>query len=155
VDHVSVRGFLHIEIVHPDPDAAATFLCNTVDGEIVERRLSNGLEAMAEGLRVVHVLVGGVVLQLVRPVQESESWTAELADRGPCIHNITLNVDGIEATREALLAAGATQIIELEAPMGKLSDEEVSPVYVMDAREQTGLRFELVDAPRWIGGQAP
>ena len=152
---MSVRGFLHIEIVHPDPDAAAAFLCDTVGGELVERRLSKGLEKMAEGLRVVHVLVGGVVLQLVKPVQGVEPWTSELAERGPCVHNVTLNVDGIDATREALAAAGATEIIEMEAPMGALSDDQATRVYVMDAREQAGLRFELVDAPRWVAGKAP
>ena len=154
MDHLSIRGFLHIEIVHPDPDAAAAFLCATVGGEVVERRLSAGLEEMAEGLRVVHVLVAGVVFQLVRPPEGIEPWHSELAERGPCVHNVTLNVAGIEATREALVAAGATQIIELEAPLGALSDDQLNRAYVMDAREQTGLRFEIVDAPRWTAGEA-
>ena len=152
---MTVRGLLHIEIVHPDPDAAAAFMCDTLGGKLVEQRLSTSLEKMAEGLRVVHVEVGGVVFQFVRPVKESESWTSDLAERGPCVHNVTFNVDGIDATREALAAAGAKEIMTMEAPMGALSDAPVNRVYVMDAREQSGLRFEIIDAPRWIAGKAP
>jgi len=152
---VSVRGWLHVEVVHPDPDAAARFLCDTLGGRIVERELTASLKTLAEGLGCVHVLVSGVVFQLVRPVEGLEPWYSVLKEHGPCVHNVTFNVDGLEHAREVLEAAGATKVADLEVPLGALSDDDLTRVYLMDARQQAGIRIEMGDVPRWIGGEAP
>jgi 4-hydroxyphenylpyruvate dioxygenase-like putative hemolysin len=152
---VSVRGWLHVEVVHPDPDAAASFLCDTLGGQIVERELSASLRTLAEGVGCVHVIVAGVVFQLVRPIEGLEPWYSVLKEHGPCVHNVTFNVDGLEHAREVLESAGAPKVAELDVPLGALSDTEVNRVYVMDARQQAGIRIEMADVPGWIGGSAP
>jgi catechol 2,3-dioxygenase-like lactoylglutathione lyase family enzyme len=152
---VSVRGWLHVEVVHPDPDAAAKFLCDTLGGRIVERELCENLKSLAEGVGCVHVLVAGVVFQLVRPIEGLEPWYSVLKEQGPCVHNVTFNVDGLEHAREVLEAAGATKAAELDVPLGAMSKSELNRVYVMDARQQAGIRIEMADVPGWIGGEAP
>ncbi|GBG36183.1 VOC family protein [Mycobacterium montefiorense] len=152
---VPIRGWLHIEVVHPDPDAAAKFLCDKLGGEIVERELSATVRALAVGVGCVHVRVTGVVFQLVRPIEGLEPWYSVLKQQGPCVHNVTFNVDGLEDARQVLEAAGAVKVAEMDMPLGGLSETEVNRVYVMDARQQAGIRIEMADVPRWVGGQAP
>jgi predicted enzyme related to lactoylglutathione lyase len=152
----TVKAFVHIEMVHPDPDAAARFMQEVFGAEQVERQLSTYLESVAPGLRIVHMLVGGVVFQFVKPVAGT-SWQKLLDAQGPCVHNVTLQVDGLEAVREAMLARGCRQVSQFDMQMqdGGLEVEGKQRAYVVNAMAQTGLRFEMIETmPQWVPGTA-
>ncbi|HEX4108217.1 MAG TPA: hypothetical protein VHX88_08800 [Solirubrobacteraceae bacterium] len=155
-------AFVHVEVVHPDPDGAAAFIIEELGGERVERGISSYLEGLApEGeLQVIHVRLGNVVFQLVKPpaLPGLESWYEQLRDHGPSVHNVTVFVDGVEDVRQRLLARGATQAAELDLTLqdAGLDVQGTQKVHVLDAREQTGLRFELLETiPSWVPGKGP
>lgn len=151
--------FIHIEIVHPDPDAAARFIQEVFGGVPVEPRMSAHLESVMEGMRCVHVQVGGCVLQFVRPNAAMESWQRQLDTQGPGVHNITFELDDFEAVTAALRDRGAETLLAVDdvdlRPAG-LSYEGELPVQIIDAREQSGLRFELFSSKAgWKPGETP
>jgi catechol 2,3-dioxygenase-like lactoylglutathione lyase family enzyme len=152
-------NFIHLEIVHPDPDAAAQFMRETLGARDVEPRMAAHLEgSVVPGLRVVHVMAGNVVFQFVKPVPELPSWDEQLGSQGPGVHNVTIAVSDPEATLATMETRGAT--LELSAdvdlrPAGLEYDGDLK-VYVIDALQQTGLRFEMFSTKAgWIGGEAP
>ena len=55
-----VSAFVHIEVVHPDPDAAARFMAETLGAEQVEQNLTAYFEEQTPGIRVVHMRIGNV-----------------------------------------------------------------------------------------------
>lgn len=159
---MSTTAFVHVEVVHPDPAGAAAFMVDNLGGEIVETGISGYLEKLDPdgGLQVIHVRLGSVVIQLVKPppVPGLESWSDQLAEHGPSVHNITLFVDGLDQVRERILNQGATQAAELDITLqeGGVDVDGVQKVHVLDAREQTGLRFELLETiPSWTPGEGP
>ncbi len=152
----TVKAFVHLEIVHPDPDAAARFMSEVFRARQVEQQLSNYLESLAPGLRIVHLLVGNVVFQFVKPVPGT-SWQKLLDAQGPCVHNVTLQVDGLEAVREAMIVRGCKQVSQFDMQMqdGGLEVEGWQRAYVVNAMAQTGLRFEMIETmPAWVPGVA-
>ena len=152
-----VKAFVRLEIVHPDPDAAACFMQNVFGAERVEQQLSTYLESLAPGMRIVHVLLGGVVFQFVKPVP-GNSWQKLLDAQGPSVHNVTFQIDGLEQVRKDLLARGCKQVSQFNMTMqdGGLNLAGRQRAYVIDALAQTGLRFEMIEAmPEWIPGKAP
>src|SRR3954447_8518552 len=100
-------AFVHIEVVHPDPYAAAEFLERVLGAERVERGVSGYLEEFVPGAEVVHMRLGGVVLQLIKP----SSWSDHLRDHGPSVHNVTLMVDGLKDVRREMLVQGALHVL--------------------------------------------
>ena len=106
--------FIHIEIVHPDPDAAAAFIRETIGGVDVEPRMAAHLESVMPGLRAVHVLVGNCVLQFVRPSPAMASWQEQLDTSGPGVHNVTFEVSDFEAVTAALRERGAETLLAVD-----------------------------------------
>ena len=98
------QAFLHLEIVHADPEAVFAFLHNCLGAERVEREISESLE---EGLGfgpILHARVGNIVFQIVKPpptiLGQPASWFTELEERGPGVHNVSFYVDDTEAVKE-------------------------------------------------------
>lgn len=151
-------AFVHIEVVHPDPYAAAEFLERVLGAERVERGVSGYLEEFVEGAEVVHMRLGGVVLQLIKPSPEMTSWSDHLRDHGPSVHNVTLMVDGLKDVRREMLDQGALHVLKAQTELSRagIDVEDPQDLYMVDARNQTGLRFELVETvPAWTPGEAP
>lgn len=152
-----IKAFVHLEMVHPDPDAAARFMQEMFGAEQVEQEISSYLESLAPGMRIVHMLVGGVVFQFVKPVP-GNSWQELLDAQGPCVHNVTFQVDGLEEVRAALLAKGCQQVSQFDIKMqkGGLNVSGKQRAYVINAMPQVGLRFEMIETmPEWVPGAAP
>jgi 4-hydroxyphenylpyruvate dioxygenase-like putative hemolysin len=152
-----VKAFVHLEMVHPDPDAAASFMQGVFGAELVEQQLSAYLESLAPGMRIVHVLLGGVVFQFVKPVP-GNSWHQLLEAQGPSVHNVTFQIDDLEQVRKDLLAKGCNQVSQFDMTMqdGGLNVAGRQRAYVIDALAQSGLRFEMIETmPEWIPAKAP
>lgn len=141
-----VQAFLHLEIVHPDPHGAAQFICDTLDGEIVERSISSFVENTFEGVGCAHVRIGNVVLQFIRPTAELPTWKTQLETQGPGVHNISIGVSDMDGVREALTARGCKEIAKYSIDPTKLGLPGNAPIdsYIFDAFEQAGVRIEMV-----------
>ena len=151
--------FIHIEIVHPDPDAAARFIEDVFGGVHVEPQMAAHLESVMPGMRCVHVRLGDCVLQFVKPNPAMESWQRQLETQGAGVHNITFAIDDVEPVVARLRERGAETLLAVDdvdlRPAG-LSYEGALPVHVIDARAQAGLRFELFSSKAgWIPGATP
>ena len=151
-------AFVHIEVVHPDPYAAAQFLKEVLGAEQVERGVSGYLEEFVPGAEVVHMKLGNVVLQLIKPSPAMASWSDHLREHGPSVHNITVMVDGLRDVHRGMLDRGALHVFKAQTELSKAGFDVEDPqdLYMVDARNQTGLRFELVETvPAWTPGEAP
>jgi hypothetical protein len=143
-----LEHFVHIEIAHPDPDAAASWMCEVLGAELFEEPLCRMMEARLPDLRVVHVRAGGIVFQFVKPARTMDTW-AEAATAGPAIHNVTFTVRDLPAAREALTSGGAE--VEREFVLDGLRragyryEGDDPAVNMIDARRQVGVRFELLE----------
>lgn len=152
-----VTHFVHIEVVHPDPDSAAAFLRDVLGAKEVEKIISGYAETLAPGLRCIHMKLGNVVFQLIKPVPGLESWQEHLATHGPSVHNVTVFVEDVEEMRESMLAHGGREAAVLPVDLSVvLPDAGPQTAYVFDCLEQSGLRFEFVEPiPGLIPGELP
>ena len=147
-----IAAFMHIEIVHADPYGAAKFLEEVFDAEQVEKAFSSGLEARFPGVEAVHVKMGNVIFQFIKPIEEFVSWTDQLNTSGPGIHNISLVMNDLESVREVLLAKGCKERAKFSTMRKDGLGSGPLPVYIIDAFEQAGIRLELVPSE---GGYKP
>jgi hypothetical protein len=147
-----IAAFMHIEIVHPDPYGAAGFLEEIFDAEQVEKEFSTGLETRFPGIEVIHMRMGNVIFQLVKPIPGLISWADQLKTGGPGIHNISLVINDLESVHAALLAKGCTERAKFSTERKDGKGTGPVPVYIIDAFEQAGLRFELIPSE---GGYQP
>ena len=152
------HNFVHIEIVHPDPEAAAQFMCDIFGGERVERETAAQIEGIVPGIELAHVLAGNVVFQFINPNGQMPHWDRQLATAGPGVHNVSLTVSGIEDMRTEMEERGGEVLMEADVDLkDSLGYEDVDTfkTYVIDCVEQTGLSFEIFDEScGWIGGEA-
>jgi hypothetical protein len=153
------HNFVHIEIVHPDPEAAAQFMCDVLGGKRVERKIAGQIEGVVPGIKLAHVLAGNLVFQFVKPNEALASWSEQLQTSGPGVHNVSLTISDIEDVRAAMEERGGKVLmgadVDLKDSLG-YEGEDTFKTYVIDCREQTGLRFEIFDERcGWVGGQAP
>jgi hypothetical protein len=139
-----VAAFMHVEIVHSDPYGAAKFLEEIFDAEQVEKKFSSSLEARFPGLKVIHMKMGNVIFQIVKPIEGLVSWTNQLKTAGPGIHNISMAINDLESVREALLSKGCTEQAKLLVERKDGQGSGQLPAYIIDAFEQAGMRLELV-----------
>jgi 4-hydroxyphenylpyruvate dioxygenase-like putative hemolysin len=152
---------LHVEVVHPDPRAAADVLVETLGARLVEERLAAFLSSGYPDLEIVHVAIGEVVFQIVRPsASESHaSWSEQLEREGPGIHTVAIMVDDVDGARDRLVAAGAAvrrDYGEVSFAGSGLDEPDPKSAFLIDAREQSGLRIELLEnVPAWTPGEAP
>ena len=147
-----IAAFMHVEIVHSDPHGAAKFLEEIFDAEQVEKEFTSRLESRFPGMEIIHMRMGNVIFQIVKPIEGLVSWTNQLKTSGPGIHNISLVMNDLESVREALLAKGCTERMKLATERRDGKGSGPLPVYIIDAFEQAGMRFELVPSE---GGYQP
>lgn len=154
----NAKAFWHVEVVHPDPDAAADFLREVFGAEQVEAQLSSYIETTAPGARIIHMMLGGVVFQFVKPGPGAESWQKLLDSNGPCVHNVTLLVDGLERVRDSMIAKGCEQVSQFDVTLqeGGVDVRGQQRAYLIDAIAQIGLRIEMLETiPGWVPGKSP
>ncbi len=151
----NTSAFWHVEVVHPDPDAAADFLREVFGAEQVEGQLSSYIESASPESRIIHMKLGGVVFQFVKPGPGAESWQKLLDSSGPCVHNVTLLVDGLEQVRDTMIAKGCQQVSQFDVRLqdGGLDASGQQRAYLIDAVAQIGLRIEMLETiPGWVPG---
>ena len=149
----AAQALLHLEIVHPEPDAVFEFLRDCLGAELVEKEIAEylvslfgGTDDRGKGRVGIHVKVGNIVFQIVRPPPTLPTWYAELTERGPGVHNVTFIVNDLEGVKQRMLGQGATEILDMPVPLHEIGlGTEPTRLLVVDAREQTGLRFEMVE----------
>ncbi|GAB3256251.1 hypothetical protein [Kineosporia babensis] len=100
---------LHVEIVHPNPDAAAGVIHADLGAEQVEPQTAAQIEKLAEGLRVILMRVGGVVFQIVRPVPIPglNAWYEHYQEHGAGVHTVSPMSRDAEAVQQAERDLGA------------------------------------------------
>jgi predicted enzyme related to lactoylglutathione lyase len=133
---------IHLEILVHDPAEAQAFLEDVFGAERTEFDFAYRVE---EGwdLKNRHVRMGGEIYQLLAPSHDIPGTPSKLRnwyDREitPSIHNVTFTVNDAEAFAKTLREHGVRC-------MGEMKDIETgATVYMYDATEQCGLRFEFV-----------
>lgn len=100
-----VKSLSHVAIATPDADALAATLADSLGG------VRGGEEVLDGGtLRVVFVRVGPVTFELLQPLADTHTVAKFIATRGPGLHHVSLEVDGLEQRLAAAQAAGARAI---------------------------------------------
>ncbi|MFA7556164.1 MAG: VOC family protein [Spongiibacteraceae bacterium] len=148
---IKLSPLVHIEIVVHDADAAYEML-NRVFGAIkVEEKFSDHLETLGGLERIVHVELGGTILQLIEP-GDYGTWAEQLKTSGPGVHNITYQVDHIAPAIAALEKEGCplqSQLpIDLKLLLGEDTPEPNEPnACMVDSKAMLGFRLELFHKP--------
>lgn len=142
----NVSAFLHIEIVHSDPEAAGVFMSEVFGAERVDENLAEYVVELLPGSKVVHMMMGNVIFQFVKPTEGLSTWTEQLANSGPGVHNISIQVDDLEATRSRMVARGCKEENAFTIDMRKAGLKSTGPcqAYIIDAFQQAGMRFEMM-----------
>lgn len=106
-----VTALSHLAIATPDADALASTLVAALGAE-------RGGEELLDGgaLRVLFVRLGPLTLELLEPRSADHTVARFLEKRGPGLHHVSLEVDGIEAALARCRAAGAQPIDESPRP---------------------------------------
>ena len=151
-----IKNLTHIEIVHDDPLSAAEFMREVFGAVQVEKQFSE-FASKAFNTISIHMMFGGVVYQIVKPPEMLPSWCNQLEKNGPSIHNLCLQVNGADNLREKLLDKGVTELHNIpgfDLNLAGFTTDEPRDLYVFDASEQCGLRFEFIEsAPEWEPGE--
>jgi len=151
---VKVSPLVHIEIVVPDAEEAYRFLHKVFGAEKTQLEFANFLDG--PGAHVVHVELGGAVLQFIEPHMEGTSWSDFLKEKGAGVHNLTFTVDNIEEAVKELEKEGAPVLftfpldwsqLEKAFPPGSSLKENIPPVHMVGGHEKVGFRFELAESP--------
>ncbi len=151
---VKVSPLVHIEIVVRDAEAAAAFLKRVFGAEKTQLGFASMLDSPA--VHVVHVELGGVVLQFIEPRLEGTIFWDFLQEKGPGVHNLTFTVANMDEAIAALEKEGARVLLKFPldwAKMQSLLPEGVTlppnpaPVHMVDTLEQVGFRLELGESP--------
>ena len=151
---VKVSPLVHIEIVVPDADEAYRFLNKVFGAQKTQLEFANFLDGSVA--HVVHVELGGVVLQFIEPRMEGTLWSDFLKEKGPGIHNLTFLVDDIDEAVKALEDEGVPLLLKFPLNWAQLSRffppgvtlrPDVPPVHMMGGEDKVGFRFELTESP--------
>jgi len=145
-----VSPLLHVEIVVRDVDETCRFLHAVFGAERVEKEFASFLDSAF--MKIAHVLLGDVVLQLCQPLAQAGSWYEQLRDSGPGVHNITFLVDDLQKVAEAMDRQGVAPLLTFPLDWGQLvGPENVRPdlpnVHMMNSREKLGFNLELAERP--------
>lgn len=88
-------------------------------------------------MRSVALGVGGAEIEMVAPTGEESSVARFLAERGPGLHQIVLEVDDLEAARADLSARGIDVIVE--------TGSDGRSTGLLSALQTHGVRIALVE----------
>ena len=97
----------HIAILVRDTEAALAFYRDKLGLRV---RVSESFEQT--NVRLTHLELGNLDLQLVEPLTEDHPLRAELDAKGECLHHLCLRTDSLPASAEAFAERG----IALKAP---------------------------------------
>lgn len=149
---VKVSPLVHIEIVVRDAEEAYRFLNRVFGAQKTQLEFASFLDSPVA--HVVHVELGGVVLQFIEPRTEGNLWSDFLKEKGPGVHNLTFTVDNIDETVKALESEGVPVLLKFPLdwaqmaellPPGVTLKTEIPPVHMMGGEEKVGFRFELAE----------
>lgn len=134
----TVEGISHIAIVVDDLDQALTFWRDALGLKLSE------IEEVPEQQAIVAFLpVGNAKVELVKPTSSESGMARFLANRGPGLHHICLEVDDIEAMLKQLKAQGV-QLIN-EEPLSGSGGKQLAFIH---PRSASGVLVELYQLPK-------
>ena len=108
-----IRGIDHVAIAVEDLDATVALFEKTLGLKVTHRE-----EVAGSRVRVATLSTGGTDIELVQGTAPDSPIAKFLADRGPGIHHIALEVSDIDAALAALKEQGV-QLIDTRARPGK------------------------------------
>jgi catechol 2,3-dioxygenase-like lactoylglutathione lyase family enzyme len=104
-----VGVFQHAEIVVPDAEAAAEFMCTVMGAERTEKQIYDTITAHNAG--TVHVLYGGIVYQLIEPHPNLLGWKEHMEAIGPSTRLICFHFrNDLQPILDKMTARGAEPI---------------------------------------------
>lgn len=117
----------------------------------VEQEFSQQLESFGTLKRILHIELGGTILQLIEP-GDYGTWAEQLKTSGPGVHNITYQVDHISHAIKALEKEGCTTQSQLPIDLKLLlGDDTPAPTEanacMIDTKDKLGFRLELFHKP--------
>ena len=151
---VKLSPLVHIEIVVRDADEAYQFLNRVFGVQKTQLEFANFLDGPVA--HVVHVELGGVVLQFIEPRVEGTLWSNFLKEKGSGVHNLTFIVEDIDEAVKALESEGVPVLLRFPLdwaqlakffPPGVTLRPDVPPVHMTGGEEKVGFRFELSESP--------
>ena len=157
---VKVSPLVHIEIVVRDAEEAYRFLNKVFGAEKTQLEFANMLDGPTN--HVVHVELGGVVLQFIEPRAEGTLFSNFLKETGPGVHNLTFTVDNMDEAVKALEDEGAPVLLKFPLDWARLAEflppgvtlkPDIPPIHMIGSEEKVGFRFELGESP--IGRDIP
>ncbi len=107
-----IKRIHHIAIVVPDINEALTFWQDALGLD-----LSHVEDVPAQETKVAFLPTGGSEVELVEPTSDTSGMARYMAKRGPGIHHICFEVEGIEGILAQLKAKGV-QLINEEPTIG-------------------------------------
>lgn len=132
---MTFRGVDHIAIVVKDTDAALAFYRDVLGFPVVLSEVVND-----PPVRLTHLDMGNVQLQLVQPLTDDHPLHAALAAYGEHLHHICFQVDDVSQAVQALDADGLTppDLVPHDGPLGRKAA-------FLDATKTRGIRLEITD----------
>ncbi|MFW9999706.1 MAG: VOC family protein [Candidatus Hermodarchaeota archaeon] len=148
---IEVSPLVHIEIVVPDAEKAFEFLNRVFGAKKVEEDLANYL-SRSPAVKVVHVQLGNVILQFIEPLKEGTLWSDHLKEKGPGVHNLNFHVKDVKEVAKVFKEEGLKTLFKLRVDRTQFIDPEdlrpdIPPVYMLEANDIVGFRFELGEIP--------
>jgi methylmalonyl-CoA epimerase len=107
----TIAALSHVAIATPDADALASTLVAALGAERGEEELLDG-----GALRVLFVRLGPLTLELLEPKRPDHTVARFLEKRGPGLHHVSLDVNGIEEALAGCRAAGVQLIDQSPRP---------------------------------------
>jgi catechol 2,3-dioxygenase-like lactoylglutathione lyase family enzyme len=151
-----ISPLVHIEIVVRDAEEAYRFLNRVFGADKTQVGFARFLDGPVN--RVVHVELGGAVLQFIEPLMEGTLWSEFLKEKGPGVHNLTFVVPDMKKAVEALEKEGAPVLLTFPlnwAEFNKLLPPDIKftmdtpPVHMVGSEEKVGFRLELGELAAW------
>jgi hypothetical protein len=147
--HGEVSPLFHVEMVVDDIDGARDFLAQIFGAKQVEVKMSTWLEQLLDNgklLRIVHIGLGGVVLQYCKPLTAKEIWYERLMAGGPSVINITWGVNDMVGTKRRLQSHGAKDLFAASPDFTDLvgvGNALPTEARIVDTRGVLGFNLEL------------
>ena len=128
----------HIAILVKNTDEALKFYQETFG---LEYKLSEVIEEV--GVRLTHLDLGNIDLQLVEPLTEDHPLAAQLSERGEHLHHLCLKVDDVptEMNRWPELGLQAKNPKPHRGPNGRAAA-------FMDPSTTRGIQWEITADPK-------
>jgi catechol 2,3-dioxygenase-like lactoylglutathione lyase family enzyme len=146
---VQVSPLIHIEVVVRDAEEAAAMLKRVFGAEKTQLEFARFL--CGPGAKVVHVDLGGAIIQFVEPLVAEGLWAEHLRTKGPGVHNLTFVVNDLREAVRLLEKEGAPALLEMQFEwsqmLGNLARPDVPPVTMVGGEEKLGFRLELAENP--------